>query len=417
MYCDSVDITSDNIVNLAYLGDKYLVHRLKDWCVRSFRRHILCTDNAIKFAGLDENVIPEISNATMAYIQAFAAKIFQGHVEYDKLTCDTLQQILEKDFVNYDEYGLYCACYEWAAHQCLRDRGEPIQAKDIVEKLRDLLPLIRFPTMDLGEFVVVKSHGMLNKEDQRKVYRYIIQKRIRPMEDTTILDIPFNCVRRSHYGEFENDRHDGCDNVIPYVLCSVDVKEGAESSFCNVFSLQSHGKCKNGCLVFSVEVPVSLLAFRLQLNELVCHSYSEEDVQVKLIITRKSHGRVQSQYIESLRICPTASPEYRFHYHEARLNKPISLQAHCRYEILIKCMKILDYHEVPCDIVGNPEANLTRPFRVEWLLTKRAREEYAAVSNLIHGINYKLKNDCSSDHFWSRPNQLYRNHVFTTKMW
>ena len=419
MYCDTVDITTDNIVNLAYLSDKYLVHSLKDQCIKHVCKRMLRRDNAIRLAGLynaDKYVIPEIRNATMAYIQAFASKIFEEDIKYDEMTRDTLEQIVEKDFLNCDEYVLYASCYEWAENQC-KGRGQPVQPKDIAEELGDLLQLIRFPTMSSTEFANVSRHGVLSSEDEQKLRQCIRQKELRslkPMEDKTnrletmhsASDFPFNSVRRSHYGEFQYDKHDDDDYWISYI---VDMKEGAESSLCDVFAVKSHEECKKGCLVLSVDGPVSLLAFRLQLDELVCHRYSEEGVPVKVIITRKSstfYGRVQSRYIETLNVCPTDSPVNRFHYHEARFKKPVTLKARCDYEIVLECENTLYYHEAPHDC-WTPAANLTGPFGIRWDLTKMACKENGCVSNLIHGVNYKLRNNWWRHQPTSEPGVVY----------
>ncbi len=410
MYCDIVDITPDNIVNLAYLSDKYLIHTLKDQCIQQFCKRILCRENAVRFAGLykvDKYVIPEIRNATMAYIQAFASKIFEKDIEYDELSRDTLRQLLENDFLNCEEYELYAVCYGWAEHQC-KGHGQPVQPKDIAEHLGDLLQLIRFPTMSSTEFAIVSKHGVLNSEDEQKLLEYISQKDIpeqrkntsqKPMQDKTnrmdtirsVGDVPFNCVRRSHYGKFENDKHDGDDYWISY---SIDIKKGIESSLCNIFAVKSHKECKKGCLVLSVETPVSLLAFRLQLDELVCHRYSEEGFAMKVIITRKScYGRVRSRYIGTVDVGPTASPVNRFHYHEARFRKPVTLRARRRYEIVLECTgnNTLYYHELPHDYFTGPSADFGRPFWVRWNSTKMACKSNGCVPNLIHGINYYPK--------------------------
>ncbi len=450
-----MDITPDNIINLAYLSDKYLVHSLKYQCIKHFCEHILRRDNAIRRAGLynaDMCVIPEIRNATMAYIQTFASKIFEQDIEYDELTRDMLEQILEKDFLNCNEYVLYLVCYEWAQHQCKR-RGQPVQPKDIAEELGDLLQLIRFPTMSWIEFADLSKHGVLNSEDGKKMLEYIQQKDFaamswidfdhmskhgvatsedekklveyiqqkdyseqgkndsqKPLENETnmLAGVPFNCVRRSHYGKFENDKHAGDDYWISY---SVDVREGSESSICNIFAVKSHKECKKGCLVLSVEVPVYLLAFRLQLDELVCHRYSEEGVSVRVIITQKSsvYGKVKSQYIETLDVCPTDSPVNQFHYHEAGFQKPVTLDLHCIYEVVLECENLLYYYEVPHDHndYRTPPANLAKPFRIRWDLTKMACEKNGCVSNLIHGVNYKVQDNFWTGEYSSRPRIVY----------
>ncbi len=418
MYCDTVDITTDNIINLAYLSDKYLVHQLKDQCVMYFRRHVLHKKTALKYAALDhEYVLPELHDAAMMYIQTYIREIFALPIAYDQLTRDTLRQILEKDFLNADEYTMYWICCNWAQHQC-KKRRDPVRPKNIAKELGDLLPLIRFPVVmnNVLGHDSVRQHGLLTTEDDCKILEYIIQtdspeqltdvgqkpRRVKcngtdAVKLHSVLGVPFtsSCVRRSNYGKLVRD---GKGDI--WCQYSLDMEEGLESSFCNFFSVQSDKECKKGCLVLSVEVPVSILAFRLQLNELVAHRYSEEGIQVKITITRKSHGRVRSRYIETLSVCPTVSPNC-FHYHEARLKKPVALRACCRYEVVLECENTLYYHGVPHDYYI-PEVGLARPFNVKWASMKKTCKSNESVSNLIHGINYKFKNGDLAHKYISR---------------
>ncbi len=401
IYCDTVDITSGNVLNLVYLSEKYLVLQLKHQCMKYFRQHLLDHENALEYATLD--LIPELHDATMMHIQTYARKILING--YAELTRDTLRQILEKDFLNTGEFRVYLFCRKWAEDQC-KKRGGPARPQDIAKELDDLLPLIRFPVIMSDEITLhrLTRDGLLTTEDEHKMLEYIGEKyyhaeklinvgdRTDTVELHTVLGVPFrsSCVRRSNYG----DLHLGSNGVLWCFYDFIDMEEGLESYFCNIFSVQSSKECKKGCLIFSSKVPVSILAFRLQLNELVCHRYSKEGTHVKVMITRKSDGRVQSQYNERLSVCPTVSPVKRFHYHKARFKKPVTLRAGCNYEVVLECESTLYYHGVPhscLECTNTSRSNLSIPFELDWALMEKKCEGNEAVSDLIHGINFELQ--------------------------
>ncbi len=395
MYCDAVDINSGNVINLAYLSDKYLFHRLKDQCIQYFSQHVLTCGNAVEYAALDQQyIIPEIQDTIMLLIQTFPFQTLEGN--FDKLRPDTLRCLLEKDFLNAPEYEMFRFCLRWAAARC-------IKTKDLSEiaDLMDLLKLIRFPVMEMREFATVSRFNLLSTEDICKVFRYISDKghvlhdtdrcmRIFEMDCTT--DVPFNCIRRSSYRLYRDYES---DIFLPYSF----TEKGREFAF-NILAHQSvimslQAECRKGCLVISTQKPVaSLLSFRLQLNEVFCLKYRDEGVQVKVTITGKSEGRVQSQYTETLNVSPTDSPRLRLHYHEARLQKKVFLMADCMYEVLIECENTLYYYSV--DHCGRKQLDSSVIFsglKVHWPQTKKSCKAIDAVADLIHGISYVWQYD------------------------
>ena len=379
MYSEAVDITPDNVINLAYLSDKYLVHKLRDQCIHCFRHKVLTRENVLEYASQGQCVIPELQATIILMIQVHASKIFEGPEAYKKLTHDTLRQILEKDFLNCSEHSVYRVCCRWA---------------NMAGELRDLLPFIRFPVMALEDFTTVSRDGLLAAEDRCKVFEYLcrgqsLKEKFGPNYHNDVTDVPFNCVRRSNYDI-------DLDSVEEYLSSEQEREQEAifERRQLPHVELDSvAGECRKGYAVLDVHKPVSLCGFRLHVNELL--GIREDRVKLNVTITRESLGRVISQYSEVVTVCPATFLPSRFYYHEVRLGKTVTLKPRRTYSIAIKCDHPLYYYRTAVQCYG---ANLTEsrgaslPFRINWGQTHKACcNKGGRVSDLIFGIKYMLK--------------------------
>ncbi len=392
MYSEAVDITPENVINLAYLSDKYLVHKLRDQCIHSFRHKVLTRENVLEYASQGQCVIPELQTIIILMIQVHAGEIFNAAEAYKKLTHDTLRHILEKDFLNCSEYCMYRVCCRWAEHQC-EQHHLPVNRKNMAGELRDLLPVIRFPVMTLENFTTVSRDGLLAAEDRCKVFEYLcrgqsLKEKFGHNHENHVTDVPFNCVWRSNY-------YIDFDSVNEYL--SVE-HEGEQEAFFAGHPLPHveldclTGECRKGYAVLDVHEPVSVCGFRLHLNELL--GSREAAVRLHVTITRESLGNVISQYSEMVTVQPAAFMLTRFYYHEVRLRKAVTLKPRRTYSIAIKCDHPLYYYRtvVRCDwrdLVVSGGASL--PFRINWLQTQKSCYNKGGVSNLIFGIKYMLK--------------------------
>ncbi len=400
MYCDSVDITPDNVINLANLSDKYLLYRLKDQCIIYFTRNVLTCSSSPFFASSDPQnffpgcLIPELQDRGMLMLQLFpsAAVHSRGCVEHD-----VLRRLLEQDFINQSEYELFDLCVEFKELELkARNRGGKVQRKDVAREMKDLLPLIRFPVMDFEDFTVVSKYGFLTDEETRQVFQYICERDHYTDDDDKfwesrgldkVTEVPFSCVPRSNYG------YAGEEGWVDAGL--VDVNEDTEVAFHGfTISPYSQDECRKGCLVFRVKTPLSLLSLRLQLNELFCIKYRKEGVKVKITVTEIfgfAFGFIRDRtvlFTDTLNVCPTDTPEKRFHYHEARLEK-LSLCEHCTYRLEIESGNTLYYYpadQTKEDLVSSDSSE--SPLMINWPLTREACEALDAVSDLVHGITF-----------------------------
>ncbi len=172
MYCDSVHITSGNVFNLAYLSDKYLVHRLKDQCILYFSKVVLTCENAAYFASSRRCLIPELQDTAMLMLQLMPSEASHSRIEHD-----VLRQLLQKDFINLTEYDLFHLCLDCVEHELKTMNGAvEVQRKDIANEMKDLVQLMHFPLMKLEDFTVVSKYGFLTDEETRRVFQYICER-------------------------------------------------------------------------------------------------------------------------------------------------------------------------------------------------------------------------------------------------
>lgn len=384
MYQELVEITPENVTRLAYLSDKYLVHRLKRQCIDFFKRNVLTAANALDFIEFRQYLIPDIHDAILTMIQTHPCTILQK--DHRKVTLDTLRQVLEKDFLNCTEFEAFTICQEWAYKKCA-DRHQPVLVQHVINELADVLSLIRYPVMNAGAFAKVSVSNLLSPEARCKVFEYIHYGRyVRRGDDPSdTYSLPFSNVPRTSYCYYQTDSS-GYNKIVTEVYFRDQIAEHPD---------QPLAECVKGCLVFQAPADSrsSLLGFRLQLNELMCPSYKETPVNVKVMIRRARHERGSMDIVcinENIDIRPKLSVFNSCRYHEASLKAELQLVRGVPYEVLIECDTALYYHPARGTVLLS-SAPLGRPgLAIDIPSTQTVCAVHGAVGDLIRGIKFCL---------------------------
>ena len=148
VYCDEVNLTSDNVFAVLYLADKYIVPCLAAKC----------------WSFIDEN--------TTACVKSDRAVSTLSHV--------TLVSLLKRDSLRTKELPLFEAVKHWAEAKC-EEKGLEPTGEAMREFLGDAVNFVRFPTMSQQDFAkqVVPS-GVLTDKEALEIHQYFYRGVLSP---------------------------------------------------------------------------------------------------------------------------------------------------------------------------------------------------------------------------------------------
>ena len=191
IYCDKVELTTQNVLDVFRIADKYIVPSLVDEC-RRFLLANITPENACRVLELAK-MFDEF-----ALEQACWREIDQRPSEcllFDRVTNlrhETLVELLERDTVQTEEVHMFEASRRWAEAKC-KEEGLEKTGTVLNGILGKALRLIRFPVMSQEEFArSVVPARILTSEKALQVYQFL-SKVIRKNE------VDFPCEKRKHF--------------------------------------------------------------------------------------------------------------------------------------------------------------------------------------------------------------------------
>jgi BTB/POZ domain-containing protein 3/6 len=150
LYTDEIRLEDDNVLSVLYCSKKYLVSTLASACV-SYLETSLNELNACLL--LSQSRLFEEENLTtrcweVIDAQAELALSSEGFVDIDE---KTLRFILMRDTLNAKELSVFSALLRWSSNECYKQEVEDTPENQRTA-MKDLIYLVRFPTMTLDEF-------------------------------------------------------------------------------------------------------------------------------------------------------------------------------------------------------------------------------------------------------------------------
>lgn len=200
-YSDEVELTEENIVEVMYLAQKYIVSSGINICIE-FLKDILTTENI--FIGLNIAILyehEELMKFCEKIIISDTKAVFEsaGFLECDK---NALGHILKMKILSCPEVKVFEACMQWAKSKSKQD----IMTKEIIEtQLGNLYYDIRFASMTMHELCTLPSEYEAALSDD---FRTI----------TKIISVPGFCSDKFHTNprllKWNEDASMKCDRVV-----------------------------------------------------------------------------------------------------------------------------------------------------------------------------------------------------------
>jgi len=147
IYTDKIEVNDDNLEQLSVVGKKYQIEKIQLACATYMEQGItvknVCQmfESAVKLLGDDKFGFQFIRENTEDILKSDA---------FLKLPQKRLEVLLADDKLGTDESLLFEAVIKWGKAECKR-QGIQSNLVGLKTILKDILLLIRFPTMDLGE--------------------------------------------------------------------------------------------------------------------------------------------------------------------------------------------------------------------------------------------------------------------------
>jgi BTB/POZ domain./PHR domain./BTB And C-terminal Kelch. len=172
IYYDTVHLSGQNVVDVLYLANKYIIPVLSKECVNYLLDNVQ-----------SENVL-NVLNAAICFgehrLEKHCWSILSRRTT-DILTSDSfieierqlLLSILQRDNLSVCEIDVFNAVKQWAEAECLRQNLEvtTLNQKNV---LADIIHLIRFPVMSAKEFALGPARSeLLPLEDIKAIFIYL----------------------------------------------------------------------------------------------------------------------------------------------------------------------------------------------------------------------------------------------------
>lgn len=150
LYTDSCALSMDNVASVFYLGKKYMVPSLIDYCTNYLIKN-LTAQNVFSILSLAEQFEEiELVNKCWNIVEIQCTEALTSDC-FLRISLTILKDLLDRDTLDVSEFALFEACAKWAEHQCeqLGVHSTPDEKRKV---LGDALDLIRYPVMGEDRF-------------------------------------------------------------------------------------------------------------------------------------------------------------------------------------------------------------------------------------------------------------------------
>jgi hypothetical protein len=170
VYTDKVEVEASNLNDLIAVAKRYQVEKMQVLCAE-FLEADVSVDNACELFQIAPDMLGDAS-FVMEFIQENTEDVLDS-AGFLTLTKPRLLALLENDQLAIDEVGLFQATLKWAKAEAKR-KDKSDKAEDLQKILEDVLPLIRFPCMEVSEIAgVVSTTGLLSQDHLLQLFQYV----------------------------------------------------------------------------------------------------------------------------------------------------------------------------------------------------------------------------------------------------
>jgi len=225
IYSDRPRITHDTLLGATEAAKKYQVESLRDACVKFTKKGVSASDACLLFE--------KSPHLALNYIELHTDKVIKTD-GFLSLSASRLIELLRSSKLDVKEVDLWNAVVAWAKRETNRQHLD-VNSKNMRTVLKDIIPMIRFPTMSTEEISVhVAPLDLLDNTQLLQVFSYLGGNKSMKITFSTVtreanlVRWSFDGRRRGGSGLILTDEHTIAVNQrgISYVLGSRSFKKG-----------------------------------------------------------------------------------------------------------------------------------------------------------------------------------------------
>jgi hypothetical protein len=186
LYTDEVEVSAENISELIACAKKYQIEKLQIICAE-FMEADLNAENVLDLFAVAPELLGD-DEFGLEFIRENAEEIFASD-GFDALSRPRLSFLLRDDQLCIEEQSVFTAVQRWGRAQ-LENEGEDASNVESLKKvIADLMPLVRFPTMDVADIAsTVAPSGLLDKKQLLELFKYVSMPE---GKDRVSIELPF----------------------------------------------------------------------------------------------------------------------------------------------------------------------------------------------------------------------------------
>lgn len=169
-YSDVITITNNNVKEMLYAADKYMLAAVKRECETVLKQTAKSEHATKALQTAYQYHLSDLQIESLDYIEMNTkACLLSEHAV--SLSKDCLELILKSDYLDCTETDIYQFILKWGKHQCELAKLEP-SGGNIREALGNSLYLIRFPNVEMKFFSdAVASSCLLTSDEMVSIYQ------------------------------------------------------------------------------------------------------------------------------------------------------------------------------------------------------------------------------------------------------
>ncbi|VDI01533.1 BTB/POZ domain-containing protein 3-like [Mytilus galloprovincialis] len=170
IYTDQVKVSNDNVKEMLYASDKYMLSKVKRECETLLKKSAVSEHATKSLQTACEFHLDDLKEQSMEYIEQNTKKcLLSEHAISLSRIC--VEEILKSEKLNCSENDVCAFLLKWGIGQCEIAKLE-LTAESIRETVGDLIFLIRFPVVDMEFFSKeIAESGLLTEAEVIDVYQ------------------------------------------------------------------------------------------------------------------------------------------------------------------------------------------------------------------------------------------------------
>ncbi|XP_063436922.1 BTB/POZ domain-containing protein 2-like [Mytilus trossulus] len=169
-YSDDITITNNNVKEILYAADKYMLAAVKRKCETVLKQTAQSEHATKALQTAYQYHLSDLQTESLDYIEKNTkACLLSEHAV--SLSKDCLELILKSDFLDCSETDICQFILKWGKYQCELAKLEP-SGENMRESLGNILYLIRFPNIDMKFFSkAIAYSGLLTSNEMVSIYQ------------------------------------------------------------------------------------------------------------------------------------------------------------------------------------------------------------------------------------------------------